>query len=74
MIKFAIALAVFWTLVILPGMILGYLWSGDVPVWPPVVSGTTRDLVDWLLLFIAGYGIPILALALFLMGRMRKSD
>ena len=72
MIKVAVILAVLWTLVILPGMILGYLWSGDVPLWPPVVSGTTRDFLDWIILFLLGYSVPVLALGLFLAGRRRR--
>ena len=72
MTRIAIVLAALWVLIIFPGMILGYLWSGDVPVWPPVVSGTTRDFVDWLLLFALGYGVPVAAIILFLIGRRRR--
>ncbi|WP_188064630.1 hypothetical protein [Sphingobium sp. KCTC 72723] len=64
-------LGLFWAIVILPGMMLGALWSGSMPVWPAVVSGTDADFLHWVLLFSIAYGTPFIAGALFVFGRYR---
>lgn len=67
-------IGVFWAIIILPGMILGALWSGSIPMWPPVVSGTGADLIDWVVLFSLAYGTPLIAGSLFVLGRHRAKE
>ena len=67
-------IGVFWAIIILPGMILGTLWSGSIPMWPPVVSGTGADLIDWAVLFTLAYGTPLIAGGLFVLGRYRARE
>jgi hypothetical protein len=67
-------IGVFWAIIILPGMILGALWSGSIPMWPPVVSGTDADLIDWVVLFSFAYGTPLIAGGLLILGRYRARE
>lgn len=62
-------LAVLWIAVLLPGMIAGGLWSGHLPLWPPVQSPHLHDRVIWGALFVASYGIPILLVILIVRKR-----
>lgn len=57
-------LCLVWLLVFLPGWVLGYLWGGDVPLWPPRPS----DRV----LFFGVYGMPLVAIALLVAGRSAR--
>ena len=67
-------LGLFWAVVILPGMILGALWSGSIPGWPPVVSGTAADFIDWAVLFSLAYGTPLIVGGLFVLGHRRAKE
>jgi hypothetical protein len=63
-----------WAVIILPGMILGALWSGSIPGWPPVVSGTAVDFIDWAVLFSLAYGTPLIVGGLFVLGHRRGRE
>jgi len=52
-------LSIFWCALLLPGLIIGALWSGSIPLWPPVVSDHTIDIVIWAALFLLSYGVPL---------------
>lgn len=57
------ALLILWLAIFLPGMIAGALWSGSLPLWPPVQGGQLHDRIVWAVLFIASYGIPLFLIA-----------
>ena len=67
-----VSLAFVWLFVAAPGMLLGVLWGGTVPVWPPVVSGTNSDYAVWLVTFGVAYGLPPISAALMYLGRSRR--
>lgn len=52
-------------------MVLGALWSGSIPAWPPVVSGTEADFRNWATLLSLAYGTPLIAGGLFALGCLR---
>lgn len=53
--------------------VLGVLWSGTLPVWPPPPSPAHAvDNIMWVVLFVLIYGAPVLSLGLMFLGRRKK--
>ncbi len=69
-----VSLGLIWLWMLAPMMVLGALWGGVMPVWPPVVSGSQTDFVAWALTFTAAYGIPPIAVALIVFGLRARRD
>jgi hypothetical protein len=67
-----VSLGLLWLLIVAPLMVLGGLWGGTIPLWPPVVSGSRTDLIVWAVLFCAAYGLPPFSLALMFLGRAAR--
>ncbi len=55
----------------LPMLVLGALWSGTIPLWPPTVSVSKYNVVIWAALFVFSYGIPLLWIGILLLKRGR---
>lgn len=64
--KASLTILVLWIFFILPGMILGFLWSGEMPIWPPGIVGMTIDFIAWIVLFIIGYIVPFIMISILL--------
>ena len=67
----AIILTALWVFGLFPIMLLGALWSGSFPLWPPVRSTSLIDNIDWVGMFVAGYGLPVVVPILFLLNRRK---
>ena len=66
--KAGMTLSLIWLFLFLPGLVLGALWSGSMPLWPAITSGSEMDFILWLCTFVCSYGLPLLAGAFFVMG------
>jgi hypothetical protein len=66
------SLGLIWLFIVMPLMVLGVLWSGDIPLWPPAASTSQTDFVLWCLLFAVSYGLPPLSLGLMLSARSAR--
>lgn len=69
--KLAWVIGLAWLLLMVPPMILGFLWSGNAPFWPPVTGGSKTDFIVWVSSFLAAYALPIVAVALLLVSEKR---
>ena len=67
----AIILTGAWVCGVFPMMLLGALWSGSLPLWPPEQSPLLVDKLDWGAMFFASYGLPVLIVILFLLHRRK---
>jgi hypothetical protein len=67
--RVAIIIGAVWLVLLGPGMVAGALWSGQIPLWPPVVSVQMHDRMIWAVLFGLSYGLPIVAAVLFYFSR-----
>lgn len=70
--KFEWVLAVLWLILLLPGLVLGWLWSGSLPLWPPLTSEHLIDNLKWVVLFILSYGILLYFTVRYLFGLSRN--